>query len=353
MAINDYYTQTGYPTVDHDGDSASARNEFKNINDGFDKLPALTGNSLRIVRVDASGTVLQAVTLTTAKILASDGSVTATADIPLGGFSLTGMRAGAAAGEAVIFDQMNTADASTLTSAKSYSDSGDASTLSSAKSYSDSGDASTLSSAKTYSDSGDTSTLTSANAHSDASDALKANLAGGNTFTGGAQDFTAGWKIAGVSVTNSAANINDLLTQTAATATYGTKTYINSQDATLQTNINAKVTTNGALGTPSSGTLTNCIAPTSGGSTNTPMGKGYIDKTVQPYYSIGDTGLFEFTTANIQVNPGASVSGSALVPINAGGLSSGSASPAGTWTCLGVAWGGSTSNAITEFRRIA
>lgn len=122
MAINEYYTATGYPTIDHDGDSLSARNEFAKINDGFDLMPKLLNSGLSIIRVNAAGTVMESVTLTTAKILASDGSVAATADIPLGGFKITGLKQGAATGEAVTFEQMNTADSNTLTSAKSYAD---------------------------------------------------------------------------------------------------------------------------------------------------------------------------------------------------------------------------------------
>ncbi len=108
------------------------------------------------------------------------------------------------------------ANASTLTSANSYADTkvateatarvaGDAATLSSANAHADAGDAATLSSANGYTNTavsneataralGDAATLTSANTYTDAektramaAEALKANLAGGNIFTGGSQ----------------------------------------------------------------------------------------------------------------------------------------------------------------------
>ena len=108
------------------------------------------------------------------------------------------------------------ANASTLTSANSYADTkvateatarvaGDAATLSSANAHADTGDAAALSSANGYTNTavsneataralGDAATLTSANTYTDAektramaAEALKANLAGGNIFTGGSQ----------------------------------------------------------------------------------------------------------------------------------------------------------------------
>ncbi len=106
MAINDYYVSSGYPAFNANGDSASARAELTLINVGFDKLPALTGFGLRIVRVNALGTALESVTLTTAKILSSDGSVAATANIPLGGFKITGLAAGSANGDSVRYEQI-------------------------------------------------------------------------------------------------------------------------------------------------------------------------------------------------------------------------------------------------------
>src|SRR6185295_4932580 len=114
------------------------------------------------------------------------------------------------------FSDITAANSNTLASANGYTDTkvaaeatartaGDAATLTSANAHADAGDAATLSSANAHSDAAvlaesvsraaaDAATLTSANTYTDAektramaAEALKANLAGGNTFTGGSQ----------------------------------------------------------------------------------------------------------------------------------------------------------------------
>jgi len=103
---NDFFNSTGYPAFNAAGDSASARAEFALIAAAFNKLPTLAGFGLRLVRVNAAGTGLESVTLTTAKILASDGTSTVTANIPLNNFKITGLAAGTANGDSVRYEQL-------------------------------------------------------------------------------------------------------------------------------------------------------------------------------------------------------------------------------------------------------
>lgn len=64
--LGEYYTQSGWPATNAAGDSASARSELALIYAGFDKLPALAGFSLKLVRVTATANGLEAVTPATA-----------------------------------------------------------------------------------------------------------------------------------------------------------------------------------------------------------------------------------------------------------------------------------------------
>lgn len=68
--MSDYYTSTGYPAFSANGDSSSARSEFAAIQAAFSKLPNLTGNPLKIVRVNAAGTALESVFLSSAEVAA-------------------------------------------------------------------------------------------------------------------------------------------------------------------------------------------------------------------------------------------------------------------------------------------
>jgi hypothetical protein len=64
---------------------------------------AAAGDGIDPVKFDADGDQVAAALN---KRLPSDGSRAASADIPMGGHTLTGLRAGAASGEPVTFDQI-------------------------------------------------------------------------------------------------------------------------------------------------------------------------------------------------------------------------------------------------------
>lgn len=57
---NLYYVPAGVPAIGAPGRSADARAEFARVEAAFDKLPALTGNGGKLVKVDAGGTLLEA-----------------------------------------------------------------------------------------------------------------------------------------------------------------------------------------------------------------------------------------------------------------------------------------------------
>lgn len=56
---NDFYNHSGYPVTRAQGDSSSMRAQLAAIAAGFDKMPALSGNALRLVRVNAGATALE------------------------------------------------------------------------------------------------------------------------------------------------------------------------------------------------------------------------------------------------------------------------------------------------------
>jgi hypothetical protein len=56
---NDFYDSTGYPSTGAGGSSASMRAELDAIEAGFNKLPVLTGNGGKHVKVNAAGTALE------------------------------------------------------------------------------------------------------------------------------------------------------------------------------------------------------------------------------------------------------------------------------------------------------
>lgn len=58
---NPYFNVSGTPTAHSPGASAPIRAEIAAIAAGFDKLPAFSGNALKLVRVNATGTGLEAV----------------------------------------------------------------------------------------------------------------------------------------------------------------------------------------------------------------------------------------------------------------------------------------------------
>ena len=57
---NEWYNHAGWPAQDAAGDSASARAELDAITTAFNKLPGLSGLALRLIRVNAAGTALEA-----------------------------------------------------------------------------------------------------------------------------------------------------------------------------------------------------------------------------------------------------------------------------------------------------
>ena len=61
---NDFFSASGAPATGSQGSSATMRAEFASIEDGFDKLPALTGNGGKVVVVNSGGTALESVTTT-------------------------------------------------------------------------------------------------------------------------------------------------------------------------------------------------------------------------------------------------------------------------------------------------
>lgn len=76
---NSFYNATGYPAYGADGDSQSARSEFAAVQAAFDKMPTLTGNTIRIIRVNTAETALEAVTLNAALVPSTaSGSIAAT-----------------------------------------------------------------------------------------------------------------------------------------------------------------------------------------------------------------------------------------------------------------------------------
>lgn len=59
--INDFYTKSGQPASRGAGSSATMRAQFALIEAGFDKLPALTGTSLKVWRTNTGETAAEAV----------------------------------------------------------------------------------------------------------------------------------------------------------------------------------------------------------------------------------------------------------------------------------------------------
>lgn len=57
---NDFYTKSGNPGPNSPGSSTTIRAEFELIQDGFEKMPTITGNATKPIRVNAAGTALEA-----------------------------------------------------------------------------------------------------------------------------------------------------------------------------------------------------------------------------------------------------------------------------------------------------
>ena len=58
---NDYYVPAGVPANNAALSSSAVRGELGSVEDGFEKLPAITGNNSKIVRVNAGATALETV----------------------------------------------------------------------------------------------------------------------------------------------------------------------------------------------------------------------------------------------------------------------------------------------------
>lgn len=91
---NDYYNHGVYPSPNSPGSSSQLRAELDSIAAGFNKLPTLTSNSYKLVRVNLAGTALEAVntlpTLTvidTGFTIQDDGDNTKQAQFQLSGIS--------------------------------------------------------------------------------------------------------------------------------------------------------------------------------------------------------------------------------------------------------------------------
>jgi hypothetical protein len=105
---NDFYNASGTPATGSPGASASMRAEFSAIKAAFDKLPAITGNGNKLVRVSAAGTALEASdTLTELNV----GQFTATGSITLSGTIAPGVViSGSSTGAALRVTQTGTGD---------------------------------------------------------------------------------------------------------------------------------------------------------------------------------------------------------------------------------------------------
>ena len=83
---NSYYTATGNPATGSTGSSAAVRAEFNAIVAAFDKLPTLSGNAGKVVRIDDSASTMTVssaisesaggvVTITGATVLAATANI--------------------------------------------------------------------------------------------------------------------------------------------------------------------------------------------------------------------------------------------------------------------------------------
>jgi hypothetical protein len=61
---DEFYTPSGSPSTGAQGESSTMRAEFAAIQAGFDKMPTMGGNGLKVIRVNAGGSALEAVAVT-------------------------------------------------------------------------------------------------------------------------------------------------------------------------------------------------------------------------------------------------------------------------------------------------
>jgi hypothetical protein len=65
---NNFFNPDGSPSTSSFGSSATIRNDFSAIGAGFDKLAPLTGNALKLVRVNAAETSYEPIAATPASL---------------------------------------------------------------------------------------------------------------------------------------------------------------------------------------------------------------------------------------------------------------------------------------------
>jgi hypothetical protein len=94
---NDFYGASGAPATRSAGTSAAIRNEFGLIQAAFDKMPALSGNALKLLRVNAAGSAIEVTTSTTGDFVLKAGD---TMTGPLTATGFIGPLTGAVTGNA-------------------------------------------------------------------------------------------------------------------------------------------------------------------------------------------------------------------------------------------------------------
>jgi hypothetical protein len=72
--MNSFFNASGYPSTRAAGSSSSMRSELEAITAAFDKLPTLAGNGLKLLRVNAGGTAIEAYTPDTLALAAGSAS---------------------------------------------------------------------------------------------------------------------------------------------------------------------------------------------------------------------------------------------------------------------------------------
>jgi hypothetical protein len=84
---NDFFTASGSPGTNSSGTSSTMRTEFANVETGFSKLASLTGNALKLVRINAGSTAYETVDGSTLFVTIASAAATY---LPLAGGTLTG-----------------------------------------------------------------------------------------------------------------------------------------------------------------------------------------------------------------------------------------------------------------------
>ena len=84
MPANEYYDPTGVPADHGDKLSVDMRDEFNLIEAGFNKLPVISGNGGKIIRVNAGETALEAIDA--ASLLAAEGIESSTLKNTINGY---------------------------------------------------------------------------------------------------------------------------------------------------------------------------------------------------------------------------------------------------------------------------